>query len=83
MTSAIEKLGIPIVQITAVPSVSHWVGVTRVLRGSRITNLLGDNKLEKDQEIKLMRRYILRALEMLKRTVDKRQIYTLDGIDLN
>ena len=41
----IEKAGIPVVQITAVPSASVMVGVSRILNGKTITNPFGDAAL--------------------------------------
>jgi len=79
MATAIEKAGIPIVQITAVPSVSKSVGVGRVLRGSKIINPLGDSKLAKESEKKLMRKYVLQALEVLQTDLESGQVFTLEG----
>lgn len=74
-----ERAGFPVVQITAVPSVSKMVGVTRVLQGESIVNVLGDSKLTKEQEKELRRRYILRALEILRMDIKEKQIFTLKG----
>ena len=58
-------MGIPVVQITAVPSVAQMVGVNRILRGKNITNVLGDSNISAEQEKQMRREYILRAIEVL------------------
>ena len=76
----IEKAGIPVVQITAVPSASVMVGVSRILSGKTITNPYGDAELPPARERELRRKYILRALELLHTDLDKSTLFTLDGI---
>ena len=76
----IEKAGIPVVQITAVPSASVMVGVSRILSGKTITNPYGDAELPPDRERELRRKYITRALELLHTDVDKSTLFTLDGV---
>jgi hypothetical protein len=67
------------VNITAVPTISKMVGVTRILRGVSVTNLLGDTKLTKEKEKLLRRKYVLRALEILQMDVKNSQIFTVEG----
>lgn len=55
------------------------VGVNRILRGVTITNVLGDGSLTKEEEKVLRRKYILRALDILKMEVKEPQVFTLDG----
>jgi len=76
---AIEKSGIPVVQITAVPSIAQWIGVKRVLRGKSITNPLGDNRLTREQEKSLRREHVLRALALLQMEVKPNQDSSLSG----
>ena len=76
----IEKAGIPVVQITAVPSAASMVGVSRILSGKTITNPYGDAELPLESEKKLRRKYIERALELLQQDVEKSTQYTLDGV---
>ena len=76
----IEKAGIPVVQITAVPSASVMVGVSRILSGKTITNPYGDAELPPDREKELRRKYIARALELLHTDVDKSTLFTIDGV---
>ena len=81
MAAAIERRGFPIVNITAVPTVSAMIGVTRVLRGESVANLLGNEKMCKEKERTLRRRYVLRALEILQTDLEKGQVFTLEGME--
>jgi betaine reductase len=72
-------VGIPVVNITAVPTVSKMVGVSRILRGGTVTNLLGDEKISPEQEKDLRKKYILRALEILQMKIEGQELFTLDG----
>lgn len=76
----IEKAGIPVVQITAVPSASVMVGVSRILSGKTITNPFGDAELPPEREKELRRQYVMRALNLLQTTVEKSTLFTLDGV---
>jgi len=78
----IEKLGIPLVQITAVPNVAQMVGVNRILRGQTVPCVLGNSALSKEQEKDLRRRFILRALEMLQMDAPgPTTVFTLAGTE--
>jgi len=70
---------VPVVNITAVPTVSKMMGVTRILRGASVTNLLGDAQMKPDQEKGLRKKYILRALQILQTEIEGQQIFTLEG----
>ncbi len=61
----LEKAGMPVAHVTAIPSVAKSVGSTRIVRGEGIVNLLGNAALEADEERKLRREIVLRALEAL------------------
>lgn len=74
-------MGIPVVQITAVPNVAKMVGVNRILRGQSITCVLGNSVLTPEQEKALRRKYVRRALEILQTDVDGPVIFTLDGTE--
>ena len=69
----------PVVNITAVPTVSKMMGVTRILRGASVTNVLGDVSLTPKQEKLLRRKYILRALQILQMEIPGQQMFTLEG----
>jgi hypothetical protein len=69
------------VNITAIPSVSKMMGVTRVLRGQCVTNVLGDNQLQKDKEKLLIKKYILRAIAILQMNIKDRITFSLEGTE--
>ena len=82
MATSIEKLGIPVVQITAVPNVAQMVGVSRILRGQTVPCVVGNSVLNKEQEKTLRRKIILRAMEMLQMEAPGSQtVLTLDGTE--
>jgi len=81
MAAAIERQGFPVVNITAVPTVSSMIGVTRVLRGESVANLLGNIEISSVQEKLLRRRYVLRALEILRMELKEKQVFTLEGTE--
>jgi glycine reductase len=76
----IEKAGIPVVQITAVPNVAQMVGISRILVGQTVTNVLGNRNLPEKEEKKLRRKYVLRALDILQMDTGGTNLFTLDGI---
>ena len=49
------------------------------MRGTKITNPLGDSKLTPEGEKNLMRKYVERALDVLQTDPEKDQVFTLDG----
>jgi hypothetical protein len=57
------------------------IGVTRILRGLTVTNLLGDAQLSKEREKLLRHKYVLRALEILSMPIKEQQIFNLEGTD--
>ena len=46
-----------------------------------ITNVLGDSNLTKEEEKTLRRKYIVRALEILKMDINEPRVFTLDGLE--
>jgi betaine reductase len=78
----IEKLGIPVAQITAVPNVAQMVGVNRILRGQTVPCVVGNSALNKEQERALRRKIILRALEILQMEAQGlKKVFTLEGTE--
>jgi hypothetical protein len=51
--------------ISAVPKLVEMVGVSRIIEGKTVPCVIGDTSLTKEDEIKLRRSYILKALELL------------------
>jgi len=78
----IEKLGIPVVQITAVPNVAQMVGVNRILRGQTVPCVVGNSGLNKEQEKALRLKIIVRALEILQMEAPgPNTLFTLEGTE--
>jgi betaine reductase len=71
-------LGIPVVQITAIPNIAQMVGVSRIVQGRAVPNPVGDPSLTKEKEKELRREYVLKALELLQREVDGPTVVTLE-----
>ena len=67
--------------ITAVPTVSQMIGVTRVLRGQSVSNVLGECQLQKDMGKLLIIKCILRALEILQMDMKDKKIFSLEGVE--
>jgi glycine reductase len=71
-------LGIPVVQITAIPNIAQMVGVNRIVQGRAVPNPVGDPSLTKEKEKELRREYVLKALELLQKEVDGPTVVTLE-----
>lgn len=71
-------MGIPVVQITAIPNIAQMLGVNRIVQGRAITNPVGDPSLPEGKERELRRKYILKALELLQKDVDGPTVATVD-----
>jgi hypothetical protein len=57
------------------------VGVNRILRGQSVTCVVGNPELKKEEETKLRRNYVLRALEILKMNIKDKGVFTLEGAE--
>jgi len=77
ITKHIEKAGIPVVQITAVPEIAKMVGAKRILRGTAIPYVVGDKNLPEDEENELNREFLIKALEVLQTQVEDSTIFSL------
>jgi len=78
----IERLGIPVVQITAVPNVAQMAGVNRILRGQTVPCVVGNSALNKEQEKALRRKIIEKALEILQMEAPgPNTLFTLEGTE--
>jgi glycine/betaine/sarcosine/D-proline reductase family selenoprotein B len=71
-------MGIPVVQITAIPNIPQMIGVNRIVQGTAITNPTGDPSLTEEQEKELRRRLILKALELLQKDVEGPTLVTVE-----
>jgi betaine reductase len=71
-------MGIPLVQITAIPPIAKMLGINRIVQGRAITNPVGDPTLPEEQEKELRRKFILRALELLQTDVEGPTVFTVE-----
>ena len=74
----VERLGLPAVVVTALPSIARLAGANRILRGRAVTHPLGDPSLARGDEIELRRRMVERALSMLGQSVSTGTIWDLE-----
>jgi glycine reductase len=63
----LEKAGIPTVQITAALPVAKMVGANRTVLGNGIVHVVGDASLSAEDEKKLRRQLVEKALDVLSR----------------
>jgi glycine/betaine/sarcosine/D-proline reductase family selenoprotein B len=61
----LEKAGIPTVQITSALPVAKMIGANRLVLGNGIVHVVGDAGLTPEDEKKLRRQLIEKALEAL------------------
>jgi len=62
----LEKAGIPTVQITSALPVAKMVGANRLVLGNGIVHVVGDANLDLEEEKKVRRRLVEKALEALR-----------------
>jgi glycine reductase len=62
----LEKAGIPTVQITSALPIAKMVGANRLVLGNGIVHVLGDANLDPEEERKVRRRLVEKALEALR-----------------
>ena len=69
----------PVVVVTALPTIAILVGANRIVRGVAITNPTGDPSLDPASEARLRRRIVERALELLESPVAGPTIGVVEG----
>lgn len=75
MTKEVERVGIPVAMISALPVIPLSIGAHRVVRGVRVEHLCGDPRLPPEQDRALMRRIVLTALRALRTPVTEPTIF--------
>ena len=70
MVKEIERAGIPVVHICTVTPISMTVGANRIVPAIAIPHPLGNPALDKDEEKKLRREIVEKALKALTTEVD-------------
>ena len=74
MVKEIERAGIPVVHICTVTPISMTVGANRIVPAIAIPHPLGNPALDKDEEKKLRRHIVEKALTALTTEVDGQTI---------
>ena len=75
MVKEIERAGIPVVHICTVTPISMTVGANRIVPAIAIPHPLGSPALDKDEEKKLRREIVEKALKALTTEVDGQTIF--------
>ena len=75
MVKAIEATGIPVVHICTIVPISLTVGANRIVPAVAIPHPLGNPNLSKEDEKKLRRKLVERALKALSTPVDSQTVF--------
>ena len=75
MVKEIERAGIPVVHICTVTPISMTVGANRIVPAVAIQHPLGNPALDKEEEKKLRRQIVEKALKALTTEVDGQTIF--------
>ena len=75
MVKAIESTGIPVVHICTIVPISLTVGANRIVPAVAIPHPLGNPNLTKEDEKKLRRTRVERALKALTTPVDSQTVF--------
>ena len=75
MVKEIERAGVPVVHICTVTPISMTVGANRIVPAIAIPHPLGNPALDKDEEKKLRREIVEKALKALTTEVDGQTIF--------
>ena len=75
MVKGIEESGIPVVHICTVVPISLTVGANRIVPAIAIPHPLGDPNLSKDEEYKVRKRIVEKALHALTVEVTEQTVF--------
>ncbi len=75
MAAELERRGIPVAFVSAVPAIPLSLGVPRVVHGVAITHVLGDPELPPDREHQLRRALVATALRALGEAVSHPTVF--------
>ena len=75
MVKESERAGIPVVHICTVTPISMTVGANRIVPAVAIPHPLGNPALDKEEEKKLRRGIVEKALEALTTEVDGQKVF--------
>ena len=75
MVKEIERSGIPVVHVCTVTPISMTVGANRIVPAIAIPHPLGNPALDRDEEKKLRRKLVEKALKALTTEVDGQTVF--------
>ena len=75
MVKEIERAGIPVVHVCTVVPISLTVGANRIVPAVAIPYPLGNPALDKNDEKKLRKKLVEKALNALQTEVDKQTVF--------
>ncbi len=75
MVKEIERCGLPVVHMCTVTPISMTVGANRIVPTIAIPHPLGNPELDLEEERKLRRNLVMKALRALTTPVDKQTIF--------
>lgn len=75
MVKGIEATGIPVVHICTIVPISKTVGANRIVPAVAIPHPLGNPKLPKEEEYKLRRKIVEKALKALTTEITEQTVF--------
>ncbi len=75
MVKELERAGLPVVHVCTVTPISMTVGANRIVPAIAIPHPLGNPALDKDEEKKLRRKLVTKALRALQTEVDGQKVF--------
>lgn len=75
MTKEIERTGIPVIHCCSIVPISKTVGANRILPTIAIPHPFGEPKLSLEEEKKLRRDLVIKALQALCVNIDEQTVF--------
>ena len=75
MVKELERAGLPVVHVCTVTPISLTVGANRIVPAIAIPHPLGNPALDKEEEKKLRRKLVEKALRALQTEVDGQKVF--------
>ncbi len=75
MTVELERRGLPVAMVSALPPVALELGANRVVRGVKIPHPLGDPTAEAERDVAIRQEIISRALLALATHIEQPTIF--------
>lgn len=75
MAVEMERRGLPVAMISALPPVALELGANRVVRGVKIPHPCGDPTADAEHDLELRRGIVSRALAALATSIDRPTIF--------